>query len=451
VDRSRVSAWCKGQFLGPRQMKIEQFQELVNIFWHQPGGIETVAGILALASCIGKLASGQHIFDLVKNLDYQWLLSLGYNLPMRLENMHLLDDRYPYNPPTLPRENVLERLTSLLNYAGVSNCPIVISGQPGIGKSTLLAHLKDSSWGQAFEKKRMIYLNGGGVDAYLHIWHEEIYGSSAPADMHLENLANRIRKHEQATRQIVLVDAVSHLRFIQPILQIFKNTDSVVLLTLYQGSTLAGLRTDPRLVTTLPGFSLAESIELYAKWGESLDPEDLTDFTALHTMLKGNPLALFFAFQNLERTELADLVSSLNGTHLDVPQFLLPENFLHMQVGYERLPVNFQKAFARLGTLKRLDVIDLDMLAALWANSPEEIHLDEANALVDQLQASISPFELVPGTRLKWSLHAQTHLFAQSKFVELDENERWRARQWAGRLAQARLPKDAYRQLPLAF
>jgi hypothetical protein len=37
------------------------------------------------------------------------------------------------------------------------------------------------------------------------------------------------------------------------------------------------------------------------------------------------------------------------------------------------------------------------------------------------------------------------------KFAELKESEQWLARQWVTRMAQASLPKNAYRQLPLAF
>ncbi len=422
VDHSRVSAWCKGYFLGNRQMTIEQFQGLANIFWHQPGGIETVAGILALASCIGKLSSGQHTLDLVKNLDYQWLLSLCYNPPSPFQNIHNHDHRYPADPFTLPRENIITRLTSLLDYASISNCPIVIFGLPGTGKSRLLSHLAKSTWGQQFGKKRMIYLNGGGVSAYLHRWHEELYGISAPADIRMEELAHEIRYREKETRQIILVDAVADIRYIQPILDIFKDTRSVVILTLL-GQKIPELHIDNRLLVTLPGFTLTEAIELYEKGGAALNPEDLPDFKALLETLKGNPLALYYAFQNIELVGLAGLVTLLNGTDTDIPQFLLKEIFLNLQVGYERLPVNLQRSFARLGTLKRLGVIDQEMLAALWANPSEKFDFEKTRLMVNQLQSSISPFEPVPGQILKWRLHGQTHLFAKSKLKESQQND----------------------------
>jgi hypothetical protein len=220
VDRSRVSAWCNGHFIGNRQMTTEQFQELVNVFWQQPGGIENIAGILALANCIGKLSSA----DLAQSLDYDWLVSLGYKHSVPFENIHTPDPRYPDDPFTLPRQNMLAKLTGMLSYASVSNCPIVIFGQPGTGKSRLLSQLAYSSWGEPFEKKRLIYLNGGGLEAYLRAWHLEIYGFQAPASMRAEDLTATLRLQEKTNRQIVLIDSVAHVSFIRPILKIFKDT-----------------------------------------------------------------------------------------------------------------------------------------------------------------------------------------------------------------------------------
>jgi hypothetical protein len=436
ADRSRVSAWCQGHFLGNRQMTVEHFRELVNLFWQQPGGLETVAEILALAGCIGKLASGQHILDLVTNLDYQWLLSFCYNPPSPFQNLHIPEHRYPVDPFTLPRENMLARLTSLLDYASSSNCPIVIYGRTGTGKSRLIAQLVSSSWGHSFEKKRAIYLNGGGMLAYLHQWHEELYGISAPVGSRIEDLVHTIRHREKTIRQIVLVDAVADLRYIQPILDIFKDTRSVVILTPHLGQTIAGLQTDKHLLTTLSGLSLAEAIELYEKGGEALHPEDLSDFAALHETLKGNPLALYYAFQALESAGLASLVSLLNGTDTDIPRFMLKEIFLNLRVGFERLPSNLQKSFARLGAIQNLDVIDTEMLAALWANSPQEFNLNKANLMVKQLQVLISPFEPIRGTTRKWRLHKPTHLFAKSKLEEMEPAEQQLAHQGFTRAAQ---------------
>lgn len=437
VDRTRVSAWCNGHFLDNRQMTIEQFQEIVNIFWHRPGGIQTVAEIFALAGCIGKISCGQQTFDLAKNLDDQWLLSFGHQPPGPLENIHIPDDRYPSDPFTLPRENIVAKLTHMLNSAGLPNRPIVIFGQPGTGKSRLISHLAYSPWGQQFEKKRVIYLNGGGLESYLRLWYQEIHGFPPPLGIRLEDLANTIRREEKDTRQIVLVDAVSHLRFIQPILEIFKDTRSMVILTPYRGLAIQGLQTEKHLTLTLPGFTLTEAVKLYEKRGANLKPEDFLDFKALHKTLKGNPLALYYAFQNIEAEGLARLVSLLNSADTDIPQEMLKEIFLSLQVGFERLPPCLQKSFARLGAMKRFHLIDPEVLAALWANSPEEINLEKTGMLVNQLQISIGPFEPVHGQSAQWRLHEQTHLFAKSKLDETEPGEQVLASQWFVRTVQS--------------
>jgi hypothetical protein len=115
----------------------------------------------------------------------------------------------------------------------------------------------------------------------------------------------------------------------------------------------------------------------------------------------------------------------------------LKEIFLTLQVGFERLPPCLQKFFARLGAMKRFHLIDLETLAALWADTPEELDLQKAGLLVDQLQAAISPFEPAPGQALKWRLHEQTHLFAKSKLEEAGQGEQELAHQWFARAVQA--------------
>jgi hypothetical protein len=437
VDHTRVSAWCNGHFLGNRQMTIEQFQEIVNIFWHQPGGIQTVAEIFSLASCIGNLACGQQTFDLAKNLDYQWLLSLGYAYPIPFQNVLIPDQRYPFDPFTLPRDNIIERLTVMLNYAGAINGPIMILGQPGIGKSRLISHLACSTWGQQFGKKRVIYLNGGGVDSYLRTWHQEIHGFPPPLGIRGEDLANIIRQHEKNTRQIILVDAVSHLRYIKPLLGICKGTSSVVILTPHSIQGIDGLKIEKRATITLTGFTLAESKEFYEKRWASLNPEDLRSFEALHKILKGNPLALHFAFQNVESEGFARLVHLLKCSDTDIPKGLLKETFLTLQVSFERLPTCLQKFYVRLGAISRFQMIDLEALAALWADSPQEIDLEKTAMIINRLQASICPFEPVSDEGFMWRLDERSHLFAKCKLEEADPCEQLLASQWITRLDQS--------------
>jgi hypothetical protein len=271
----------------------------------------------------------------------------------------------------------------------------------------------------------------------LRTWHQEIHGFPPPLGIRGEDLANIIRQHEKNTRQIILVDAVSHLRYIKPILGICKGTSSVVILTPHSIQGIDGLKIEKRATITLTGFTLAESKEFYEKRWASLNPEDLRSFEALHKILKGNPLALHFAFQNVESEGFARLVHLLKCSDTDIPKGLLKETFLTLQVSFERLPTCLQKYYVRLGAISRFQMIDLEALAALWADSPQEIDLEKTTMIINRLQASICPFEPVPGEGFMWRLDEHSHLFAKYKFEEADSNEQLLASQWFFRTVES--------------
>ncbi len=435
VDYARVSSWCSGHFYGNRQMTGSQYQELVNIFWHQPGGIQTISQIYALAACIGKLSYGRQVLELAQNLDYRWLLSLNIAKPTPYQNILIPDERYPFESFALPREKIAETLAGMIASADVLASPILIIGQPGSGKSSLMSQLAFSNWGEQFGKKRIIYLNGGGLVSSLRAWHEEIFGLPPPDGIQLADLTNIIRQYEKNIRQIILVDEVSNIRFINPILEMLKGTRSVVILTPYLGLAIGDLYIDKRLKLTLTGFTLAEATEYYEKRWEKLKSEDLNDFEALNTTLRGNPLALFLACQHVEESEgFASLVHLLNCADTDIPNYLLTNTFLNLQIGFERLPGNLQKSFARLGAISRLQKLDKETLAALWADSLEGVALKKTGIIINQLQASICPFEPLQGKTAQWRLNQHLHLFAMSKFEETEPAEQLLASKWPDRL-----------------
>ena len=58
-EYSKVAGWCRGEFTdAKRPMTPDDFQKLVNVFWHKPGGIQSVDEVLALARCIGNVKVG---------------------------------------------------------------------------------------------------------------------------------------------------------------------------------------------------------------------------------------------------------------------------------------------------------------------------------------------------------------------------------------------------------
>ena len=84
----------------------------------------------------------------------------------------------------------------------------------------------------------------------------------------------------------------------------------------------------------------------------------------------------------------------------------------------------------RLGAMDRFYSIDNQTLAALWEGSIVET----SKLIVPELQNFISPFQAVGADTGNWRLHEQTHLFAMSKFGELNLEEKETALNWTKRL-----------------
>ena len=82
----------------------------------------------------------------------------------------------------------------------------------------------------------------------------------------------------------------------------------------------------------------------------------------------------------------------------------------------------------RLGAMDRFYSIDNQTLAALWEGSIVET----SKLIVPELQNFISPFQAAGAGN--WRLHEPTHLFAMSKFGELNLEEQDTALNWTKRL-----------------
>lgn len=154
---STVAGWCRGEFLDDRgRMSPEDFQKMMSLFWKQPNGIQTVDEILDLARCVGKVKFGSEVRELADALDHDWHSSLG--LPA-VENDNILqaDYRYPRNVKTVLRTVFLEEVSSRSMKAAELKRPLVIYGQAGTGKSTLVEQItKSKSW-QNLSNKRVFF------------------------------------------------------------------------------------------------------------------------------------------------------------------------------------------------------------------------------------------------------------------------------------------------------
>jgi len=132
--------------------------------------------------------------------------------------------------------------------------------------------------------------------------------------------------------------------------------------------------------------------------------------------------------QRLHDMRIWELLALLRGRQKEIPDEMLNEVFLPLQVGFERMPPALRRKFMRLGAMDRFYSIDNQTLAALWEGSIVET----SKLIVPELQNFISPFQAAGAGN--WRLHEQTHLFAMSKFGELNLEEQDTALNWTKRL-----------------
>ena len=123
-----------------------------------------------------------------------------------------------------------------------------------------------------------------------------------------------------------------------------------------------------------------------------------------------------------------ELLALLRGRQKEIPDEMLNEVFLPLQIGFERMPPALRRKFMCLGAMDRFYSIDNQTLAALW----EDSIVETSKLIVPELQYFISPFQATGAGN--WRLHEQTHLFAMSKFGELNLDEQDTALNWTKRL-----------------
>lgn len=434
--KSKVSGWCRGEFLdGSKPLKIKDFQEIVNLFWQKPGGIQTFDEIFELARCIGYIKVGKGTGKLINLLDRTWLENLGYSENEQINNSPLQDIRYPRNIKPVIRHSLLDEINLIIPKAMERRKPVIIFGEPGTGKTTFVDQIKaPQHWGDLTEK-RSFYLNGQGMSAHLRAWYQELIGFEPAPGMKDVDLAMVISRRlvKINVPRLIVMDDVSSVEYISLILDVLMKTKKfIVVVTTSSLMVAQGSSASPDLQVTMPGFSTEEA-EAYFKMflGRKLESREKKQFDLLVKTLKGNPLALHFALQQIQDINIDVLLELLNGIDQEIPNKMLRAVFLPLQVGFERLPDELSHKFIRLASMKRFYSIDNKALAALWANSSQDIDFAKTKLSIELLKKFMSPFQ---PSQDGWKLHEQTHLFAISKFSSLDAQEQAISSNWAERL-----------------
>lgn len=429
---STVAGWCRGEFLDDRgRMSPEDFQKMMSLFWKQPNGIQTVDEILDLARCVGKVKFGSEVRELADALDHDWLSSLG--LPaVEHDNILQADYRYPCNAKTVLRTAFLEEVSSRSMKAAELKRPLVIYGQAGTGKSTLVEQItKSKSW-QNLSNKRVFFLNGQGIHLHLRAWYQELFETPPSYAMRQDDLIQKIREKlaGEKTEVHIILDDVTSVEYVSVFMEILKKASGFTLIVTTSSHVVQKEIGAPEpLRMTLGGFSTDEA-RIYFKMllGRAVQRNEESDFPSLVAELKGNPLGLHFAFLLLPDLGMRELLDLLRGTDLSVPSELLPEVFLPLQLNFERMPAELARKFRMLGAMKRFYAMDDSALAALWGYTAQE--KPNTRLTISEMQKVLSPFQQLGDG---WRLHQQTRLFAMDKFQALEKEEREFAANWVER------------------
>ena len=430
-NKSKVSRWCKGEFLDPHgRFTPNDFQKIVALFWQKPDGIQTVEEALALARCIGKVKFGSGARNLVDLLDRDWLASLGYADPERVDNIPQPDNRYPRNTKLFLRNDLLKRIEEIIPLAIRSRQPIVIHGQPGTGKTTLIEQISNKKQWENLGTQRTFYLNEQGIVSHLRAWYDDLIGMAPAYGMRQDDLVSAIRMRISGRNCFILVDNVASVEQVSPILDALKKTNQfAMILTTRMPGVVRGIAHPRPLQLAMPGFAAWEAKRYFKVFfNRELSAEDEEEFDQLVNLLKGNPLSLYFAFQRLRDMQIWELLDLLRSRQKEIPDEMLNEVFLPLQIGFERMPPALRRKFMRLGAMDRFHSIDNQTLAALWEGSIVET----SKLIVPELQNFISPFQAAGAGN--WRLHEPTHLYAMSKFGELNLEEQDTALNWTKRL-----------------
>jgi hypothetical protein len=228
------------------------------------------------------------------------------------------------------------------------------------------------------------------------------------------------------------MDNVSSVEHVSPILDALNKTNQfAMILTTHEPGVARKIAHHRHLQVTMPGFAPWEAKRYYKVFfNRELSANEEEAFNKLVKSLKGNPLGLYFAFQRLHDMQIRDLLELLQSTQKEIPDKMLSEVFLPLQVGFERMPSDLRRKFVRLGAMERFYSIDHQTLAALW----EDSIVRTSKLIIPEMQKLISPFQATGTGEGTWRLHEQTHLFAISKFGQLNLEERKTALNWTKRL-----------------
>ena len=350
-------------------MTEEHFRSLIELFWARKT-LQNVDEVRSLARCAGET------YALESQKTWLWELT-GVGIP-DFEPPPIRDERYPVPSVFIPRKKLLEQVLDKITFCLNHRLPLVIYGEPGIGKTTFMESLVNE-WGNSFKLQHHFpdgimtaYLKGKSSEVTLPYWLRELVGNFNFASLGSVERQSLLQKKLRDKHLLLLIDDVDEPKYAHLLMQADPKK-SLTIITTANPDVAMQLSINKNATIKLGGFSQEQVEDYYRKVTEKelIFPDKLK---ALGEIFDGNPLALFFAFKLLhEQKDDWNLVLKLLNQELsNYPDNIRNGVFLVQKVIYEKvLSPELQQRFRALGSLFKFRQYDLEAFTALWDCSPD--------------------------------------------------------------------------------
>ena len=448
IHPSVLSPWRNGKYRKNSQAALSEghFQNLITYFWRCPHNpLKDLDDIYTLAAAAGE--------EYTLYLHKEWFLKLveghkAIQLPPPPER-----DHYPRSRWLVARQSLQEQICLQARYCLVQRAPLVIYGPPGIGKSTLIDQLAAVPEARTRFGERILiaHLNGGSHNYFLHQWLRQLTHRTMAILDSEEKIAADLKSWLGSKPAMLLIDDVSEARHAERLMLGDPQTCLAIITTrsLKVAETLASNR---ECLLYLDGFTDSQAHQLYERgWMRSGDLAPQAKIAALNQLLKGNPLALHFAFHLVERSgkpRWQDTLALLSAKSQYLPPGFLEEVYWPQKLLYEQvLSPDLQTNLRAVGALPLLRSYHLSTFMSLW-NVPEA----GARYILERL-CDLGGW-IVQEDEENWSIHGQALAFAAQMLAKESAEQNfaagWEDRCLMSPITQKRLGHIMERELAIA-
>jgi hypothetical protein len=369
--------WFNGNFK-EFPMSIENFTKFVHRYYKKTG-LETEQKVIELAILLYGNEYEHYIqFLEIKTQLQSEIFSAGI---AKSENSRNLSDnpvsssfpffsRPPLPDPYIQRNEVENLLESKTETSCKSGKPLLIYGDPGSGKSSLMAWLATRS--SVIEKfaQRIIWVNGKSDASYLD-WLKLLQSHLLPRNEWLPEdnptlLAEYLRRATANLNALMLLDNCHSVELVQELPVILSSGNMAI----FAARSEAGIQTNfpESNKIEISKFSGQEALNLYKKrFNNKPTPEETSFILTLAKELDEHIYAIEIVMDTLaDRGWQWEMV--LQEISKDKHPSAL---FKAISIAYKHLDSESKKAFRMISQLPRLKNYELQTFCTLWRTPPE--------------------------------------------------------------------------------